>query len=100
MVEITNDREDKQPFNIEIGEDSLANEMGVESIAVWNVLVGLITLKEAINTSDATNIDTSAEGHGGDISPNGGSTPMFLRRHQGSNMSIRSSHQDTTHIQA
>ena len=68
MVEITYDREDEQPSNIEIGEDTPANEMGVESIAVWNGLVGLISLKEANNTSD---VDASAEVHDGDISPQG-----------------------------
>ena len=39
VVEITYDREDTQPSNIDIDEDTLADDMEVESIAVWTGLV-------------------------------------------------------------
>ena len=65
VVEITYDREDKPPSNIGIGEDTLADEMGVEPFAVWNGSIGLITLKETLDTTtlDASEVgvvDTSA----------------------------------------
>ena len=97
VVEITYDREDEQPSNIEIGEDTPANEMGVESIAVWNGLVGLISLKEANNTSD---VDASAEVYDGDISPQGGVNTNVSRDTSGVPHVHKKLTQETTHIQA
>ena len=96
VVEITYDREDKPPSNIGIGEDTLADEMGVEPFAVWNGSIGLITLKE---TLDTTTLDASEVGHGGDTSPGGGSTPVLPQRHQETHISTRGSHWEAVHIQ-
>ena len=96
VVEITYDREDKPPSNIGIGEDTLADEMGVEPFAVWNGSIGLITLKE---TLDTTTLDASEVGHGGDTSPGGGSTPVLPQRHQKTHISTRGSHWEAVHIQ-
>ena len=50
VVEIKFDRDDKQPPATEPREDTIANETGMESIAVWTCLVRLITMKESNNT--------------------------------------------------
>ena len=40
MVEITFHRDEKQPPAIELSEDTIANETGIKSIAVWTGVVG------------------------------------------------------------
>ena len=74
VVEITFARNDKQPPAIEPNEDNIAKDTGIESIAVWTGVVGLITMKEAINTpGDMTiEIGTNTKEHGGDVFPSGG----------------------------
>ena len=76
MVEITFHRDEKQPPAIELSEDTIANETGIKSIAVWTGVVGLITMKEAINTPGDMTIKIGTniyiKEHGGDVFPGGG----------------------------
>ena len=82
-------REDGHQPNVGTGVNALATEMEEESIDVWNGVVGLVTLGEAIDTSDDTDLETDTEGHGGTYPPIRGLTPRLLRRHQ----ELRCSHQ-------
>ena len=66
VVEITYDREDKEPSD-GIGKDDLADEMGPESFAVWyGQFEGL---RESNHTSDNSDIDAYKDGHVENTSP-------------------------------
>ena len=79
------DKEDRPPSNIEIGGDALASETEGEresisrqvtkpsaAITVWNGFVGLVTMMEVDNSTDAVYADIQADGFGGNISVGGG----------------------------
>ena len=72
VVEITFATDSEQPPAIETSEDNNAIEYGTKSIAVWTGIVGLITMKEANNTSGDMTTEIGTTEHGGDVSPKEG----------------------------
>ena len=71
-MEITYDREDKEPSD-GIGKDDPKDEMvGTESFAVWYGSVGPTSLKKASHTPNNSDLDANKEGHAEDTSPDEG----------------------------
>ena len=72
VVEITYDREDKEPSD-GIGKDDPTDEMvGTESFAMWYGSVGPTSLREASHTPNNSDIDANKEGHAEDTSSDEG----------------------------